>query len=165
VNQATLTSFDYPGYAAFAGEAVPLLTAVLRGIKPRKLNRVVFRYENVIGMSRDDDGTLPAEAVFPGIIPKVFDPSRGATPANSINSAYEHTCSAGRYKGVRGFHARAEDGDGFTTFKVTVFGAVEKCEILELAAATEVAHDIGYRLFEQLISDSFRKLISSSRRE
>lgn len=165
VNQATFVSFDYPGYEAFAAEGVRLLAVALGAIGPRQLNRVVFRYENVIGMSRHDDGTLPAEAIFPGIVPSVFGGQPGARPAKTINSAYEHPCSAAQFKGVRGFHARAEDVEGVTAFKLTVFGAVENCATGALAEATAAAHEIGFTLFEQLISEPFRTFISSSRRD
>jgi uncharacterized protein (TIGR04255 family) len=161
VNQATFVSFDYPGYETFSAEAVSVLSTALDLIKPDRLNRVAYRYENEVGIARDDEGAFLLDPTFPGIVPGVF----AGSPARAINSAVEHRWERDGIKGVRGFHARVDDERGVTVLKLTVFGSVEGVPASDLPWATSEAHRVGLELFESLISNKFREFISSSKKE
>lgn len=159
VNQVTFVSFDYPGYDAFLADALPMVSAALGLIKPDKLNRVTYRYENEVGIARDADGWLLLDPTFPGIVPAVFSGS----PVRAINSASEHRWQEGEFAGARGFHARIEEERGVSVLKLSVFGSVEGPDVSDLKAATDAAHRVGFGLFESLISDNFRQFISASK--
>jgi len=165
VNQATYVSFAYPGHTAFAAEAVPTLATALKALRPAQLNRVVYRYENELGLSRDAEGSLGIERIFPAIVPRVFAEGELAGQCKAVNSALEHVWQEDGLGGARGFHARTEDAGVTTVLKITVFGSVENCEIADLAKATAAAHRVGVGLFEALISPEFRDFISASSKE
>lgn len=158
VNQVTYVTFDYPGYPTFIEEALRMVEAALGCIKPPTLNRIVYRYENEIGMARDESKNLAVNLTFPGILPGVF----GGSQTRAINAAFEHGWQGGVLHGAHGFHARAEEQGGSTVFKVTVFGSVEGCDLASLRTAADEAHRVGLELFESLISPGFRDFISSN---
>jgi uncharacterized protein (TIGR04255 family) len=164
-NQVTYIAFKYPGFEAFAKEAIPILSRSLDTIGPKKLNRVVYRYENEIGLGRDESGLLPVDQLFPGILPVVFSEGARKGRVKTVNSSYEHAWEEDGFKGVHGFQAITEDNLGLTVFKITVFGAVEDVEIAALQNATSKAHQIGFDLFDFMISPEFRKFISTSKEE
>lgn len=164
INQVTFISFKYPGYDAFAAEAVPVVQSAIESLGSPKLNRVVYRYENELGFARQDAATLVA-AAFPGIRIPVLSEGPLAGPFLRMDASYEHAWKKDRFNGVRGFHARAEEGAGMPVFRVTVYGTVEDCMPDNLAAATSAAHSVSIELFEALISDSFRDFISTERGE
>jgi len=161
VNQATYVTFDYPGYETFIQEAISMISAALDHVKPTTLNKVVYRYENEVGMARDEAKLLAVDLTFPGVVPRVF--AGGQTRA--INATYEHGWSGAVLHGAHGFHARTEDQGGATIFKVTVFGSVEGCKVADLKTAADEAHRVGFEVFESLISDGFRSFISSNGEE
>ena len=165
VNQATFMSFGYPGYDAFSAEAIPAVAQALAALKPVKLNRVVYRYENELGLARDAEGALGVERIFPAIVPRIFAEGDLAGPTKAINTATEHAWRSDELAGARGFHARVEDIGTSLVFKITVFGAVEGCAVQHLAKATKVAHEVAVGLFEALISPAFRDFISASSQE
>ncbi|GMV15496.1 MAG: hypothetical protein AMXMBFR56_37200 [Polyangiaceae bacterium] len=161
VNQVTFVTFKYPGHESFIDEALPIVSAALDRIRPPTLNKVVYRYENEVGIARDEAKGLAVDVTFPGVVPGVF----GGKQSRAINAAYEHGWNANGLQGAHGFHARTEDEGGVMVFKVTVFGSVEGCEISHLATATKEAHRVGLELFEALISPGFRDFISSTKGE
>jgi uncharacterized protein (TIGR04255 family) len=162
VNQASFVSFTYPGYEAFAAEAVPAVARALARLKPSTLNRVVYRYENELGLAREANGALGIERIFPGVLSKVFVDGDLAGPAKAINAVSEHAWQADGLSGGRGFHARTEEAGTALILKITVFGAVEGCLVSELERAAAVAHQVGVGLFEALISPAFREFISAN---
>ena len=159
VNQVSFITFEYPGYVAFMEEALPVVSAALDCIRPSTLNRVIYRYENELGMSWDQASGLAVDLTFPGIVP----PSFKETPCRAVNAAYEHGWAHGKFHGTRGFHARSDEEGGNTVFKVAVFAGIEGCEVRDLAEAAAEAHGVGVELFEALISPKFRQFISSDR--
>ncbi len=162
VNQATYVSFRYPGYDSFAAEAVPMVAGALAHLNPTKLNRVVYRYENELGIAREAKGELGIERIFPGVISNVFVQGDMAGPAKALDTAVEHAWQADGFEGARGFHARTENVGSSLVFKLTVFGAVEGCAVADLDRAAATAHRVGISLFEALISPAFREFISAN---
>ena len=166
VNQVTYVSFDYPGFDAFSAEALPLVGAVLSAIKPKKLNRVVYRYENEVGIARESGGALPVDRIFPGILPRVFSNDGEIGPCRSLDIGAEHHWKDGDAEGVRGFHAWLDESSGTPSLRVAVLGVVENCDgVTDLPRATKAAHRVSVGLFESLISDEYRRFISSVREE
>lgn len=64
LNQATYVSYDYPGHVSFIEEAVTLLTRTLELLRIDDLNRVVYRYENEIGIGREENDVLPLNRIL-----------------------------------------------------------------------------------------------------
>lgn len=162
VNQATFVSFAYPGYELFSGQAIPIVAHALNLLKLTKLNRVVYRYENEIGIARDAEAVLGIERIVPEIFPRIFVDGAFAGPAKAINLTSEHAWQADGWKGAQGFHARTEDVGASLIFKLTVFGAVDGCSVSDLEQAAATAHRVGVGLFEALISPAFREFISAN---
>jgi len=165
INQATYVAFDYPGFDAFARESVATLSAALAKIRPRKLNRVVYRYENEVGIGRDENGILPLDRLFPGLIPQVFAGTPDSGRMKTANSSCEQAWEDDGYRGVRGFQAMIEDTGNLTVLRIMIFGAVEDTQVSTLRESTDLAHRVGVSLFESMISQEFRTFISSNRGE
>lgn len=164
-NQATYVAFQYPGFDAFAQEAIPILSDTLRAIGPKKLNRVVYRYENEVGLGRDERGVLPIDRLFPGLLPKVFTAGDRVGQLKAVNSSCEQSWEEGGARGVRGFQATTEENGALTVFRITIFGAVEDIQVSGLRESTALAHQVGVSLFEAMISREFIEFISSSKGE
>jgi uncharacterized protein (TIGR04255 family) len=149
----------------FFQEAIPILSNSLTAIAPKKLNRVVYRYENEVGLGRDERGELPIHRLFPGIFPNVFTTGGQASGIKVINSSCEQSWEDVGFKGVRGFQANTEDSGVQTVFRITIFGAVEDVTVADLDKAVGSAHQVGESLFEDMISSEFREFIGSSKGE
>lgn len=157
VNQVTYVAFEYPGFEAFRDEAIPLITEALGTIGVKRLNRVVYRYENEVGVTRESDGSIPLRRVFPNAIPAVLGSGNCRTVDATFETRWEDTGS----HGVQGFHARVEPANGGDALKVSVFAAMENTNLDALNGAAAKAHGIAFALFESLISEEFRNLISA----
>lgn len=158
VNQISYLATVYPGYASFSADAIPAIQTALEIIKPRTLNRVVFRYENEVGIQRQSDKSLPIDRIFPGVLHPQLN---GA--CRSIDVQYECAFKNGSASGSRGYHARVEERSGNEVLLVTVYCGVENTKSIgDFAAAAQVGHDVAYGLFETLISEEFRKFISGN---
>lgn len=164
VNQVAYVAFDYPGYEAFSAEALPIIAMALGHIRPSRLHRVTYRYENEVGVARDAEGWLQLEPAFPGVVAGILSGS----PVRTINSASEHRWREGAFMGARGFHARIEEERGVSVLKLSVFASVEAVQMTPLEEAglkhaVDVAHRVGLELFEAIISPEFREFISTSK--
>lgn len=165
VNQATYISYDYPGYSSFREEALSRLEPALKEFGVSGLNRVVYRYENEIGLGRSDQGTLAVDALFPGIFPNALVAGASGM-TRTINSAYEEVWRANGRSGIKGFSARVEEqGPAGVILRVGIVGSIETFDRMDLGAAADEAHDVAVSLFENLISESFRKFISTGTEE
>ena len=158
VNQASFVIFDYPGHQAFLREALDVLPEVHRAIGVDALDRVVYRYENELGIGRRAPAN-PVALAFPGVVPTVFagDPAR----TRGLNSTAEQTWKEAPWTGASGFQVQTQDIEGTTVLRVVVFGTVEAVDAGRLPEAARKAHEMGVGLFESLISDSFRQFIES----
>lgn len=163
VNQATFISFQYPGFDAFCSEAVPILSRVLGIVRPPHLNRVVFRYENEVGVSRMPDGIAPVARIFPGVLAPLCAGTGPNGACTTLDSAQEARWRDGQEQGVRGFHARLEENHGSDVLRVSVYSAVEteKRSLGDLMRCVEAAHTTAAAVFEQIISEDFRAFISA----
>lgn len=158
LNQVAFIAFQYPGFEAFHREVVSIVPKALQTIDVRTLNRVVYRYENEIGLSREDDGSLPLARLFPGVLPTSPDFS----PPTSLDSRFERAFESGPYGGRCGFHARIERTDGAEVLRVAIHATVEGCDLAAFDAAVKTSHQVAHELFEKLISDEFRRFLSAA---
>jgi hypothetical protein len=124
-----------------------------------RLNRVVFRYENEVGIRREPDGALPLRRVFPNALPAVL----GDGKCHAVNAMYEVRWEHDDVRGVRGLHARVEQEGAAEVMRVAVFASVEAVPVDHLPVAIEKAHGQAYGLFEALISNEFRDFIQAGK--
>lgn len=157
VNQVAFSRRRYPGYAAFKADAIPTISAVLRELAPDKLTRVVYRYENEVGVP-SDQGVFFVDQFFPGILPAILS-ERTRVVNSNVESSWSDDVSAGS----EGFQAQLEESPfGFPVLKINIFATVENITIAELESAADRAHERAFTLFEKAISTSFKSFISQA---
>ena len=153
VNQASYVSRSYPGHEAFLARGCPMLADALRVVGVDRLERVLYRYENEVALGRDTNGALPLQNVFQFAMPDGL-PVSGVT---NLHVDFTRVWERGR----TGLEIRLEERAPGTILRFFVVAAVAPGgDVGELAGTAQVAHDEAVRLFEQIISDSFRTLIS-----
>lgn len=160
LNQATFISFAYPGYTEFSGRALELLDVVYQECGIRELDRVVYRYENEISLSRVK-GCVQIDRIMKLPLPEWCGAEQGLLDVNlgwHRNSAH----------GSLGFQLEIgpfSDGSG-EALKITIWSMVRPAGGIEqLARCASVAHEEAKAYFEEMITDDFRKEISGSGEE
>lgn len=150
VNQASYIAFhEYPGFEAFRDEGWPILVRVLERMHVRTLTRVGYSYENEIGLP-DQEG-FDVGSLFPGVIAREA-PRRVMAPFHSSM----HWILSGDQVG---FQAQIDPAG--STLRVTVSSMARgDLDVGSLKGTLERVHRQAVELFEKLISDEFRKLIS-----
>lgn len=160
VNQVTFVAFKYPGSETFLSEALAAIGTTLGILGLDALNRITYRYENEIGISRED-GRIPLERLFPKVLPQGAD-----SPLLALDCSWQDRWSYDGLAGSRECHARVESAPGSQaeTLKVSIaVSATGADPALSVDSATVGAiHRVAVALFERLISDDFRKYISES---
>ena len=146
VNQVSFVSFDYPGADAFLEESIELVTKALTIVSPPTLSRVVYRYENQLGVARESDGTVAIEKLFPGVLPG----GAAAVTCAAIDSKVEGRWQRGDAHGNVGHHVRVEQELGLELLRVQVFASVEAPAISALQSASHLAHDVALEHFEKI---------------
>jgi|GEM_PF-4158179 len=151
VNQVAYIAFDdYPGFESFREEALPKIRGVLESVEVENLSRVRYLYENEVGLQ--DRSGFEVSGLFPGVVPAGVI---GAKVLSPFHSAAEWLES----EDLVGFNARIEGSD--PVLKVGLFASATGALALEgLEAAVERLHGRATHLFEAIISDQFRSLIS-----
>lgn len=153
LNQVTYVSFVYPGYQTLAQTAVPLLAETLEILDVPELQRVAYRYENEIGLTRDEHEVLPLSSIL-----KLDMPSWCGDDFTAFELSWQKKWA----KGQVGSHARVEQVNGVEVLKLTVVAVVlpaGKTEDLRLLA--DCAHSEAVSCFESMITDEFRSYISN----
>lgn len=152
INQATFVSFAYPGFAAFVAEALPRLARTLELIGISTLNRVVYKYENAIGLSRDTDGVLPVGQIFNFPLP---DGGQLDT-LREVNFIWRRTWNRGQFVG----HLFVEKKENQETLVAVLAAFVDPAgAAVDLRQFAQAAHDEAQAVFERMITDTFRELI------
>lgn len=162
-NQATLIAFSYPGFEVFRDEVTTVLDFVLAEVNPKHISRLVYRYENSVGVTRDDEKALPVQGLFPAVI----SPLAGEEGLRSVDSAFEWNWQQEEYSGVEGVHLRADPavpGRG-ETLTFSCYCAVEGTPTAphspkDLTKLVEATHKRSCALFERSISAGYRSYIS-----
>lgn len=166
LNQVTFVSFDYQGYEQFAMDATKLVGSALDALGSPRLNRLVYRYENELGLAKNPDGSIPIERVFPGLRPNSLPGL-----CRALDAQYDHLWTADLQRGGVGYQARLDTEGVGEVLRVSVFASVEALDgspgvvperIVEACAE---AHRRAHELFEAIISDEFRTFISAPKGE
>jgi len=158
LNQVSFIAFEYPGFQEFQKEVAAIVPNALRALDVQTANRVVYRYENEIGLSREDDGSLPLGRIFPGVLPV----ASGFSSPMSLDTRFERAFVFGSHQGTCGYHARIERTDGVEVLRVGIHAAVEECELTAFDVAMKASHHVAHDLFEKLISEEFRRFLSAT---
>lgn len=154
VNQVSYVSFRYPGFDALKARALPMLEESLALLGVPSLNRVIYRYENEVGIQRDDKGALPLDRIL-----RLELPGWCGGPFTKLDLSLQRAFT----KGSIAVHARVEDVGGSEVLRVTVAAAIpaEGQSTGTLAAHAEAAHEEASATFEAMITEDFRSYISA----
>lgn len=153
VNALTYGAYVYPGSEKFLARAVPLLTQALSLFGVRDLHRVVYRYENQIGIQRVD-GVLALD--------RVLNKERLApmplTQVRALNLEWLQATDNGEL--FTKIHVQNEDG--VEVLHVDLAAAmIPGGDVSALLASAKSAHDVAAARFEAMISDDFRVLLET----
>ena len=149
INQATYIAREYPGYDAFVAEAVPLRERVHDAIGVTTLTRVVYRYENAIGVSRREDGALGLGSILKLGLPSWL----GADDFRSLNLEWRRVWERGEVYG-----SVAQEGEpGHDLLRISIAADVRDTD--RLAEAAALAHRRAYDTFDSMIADTFRSFL------
>lgn len=145
LNQVSYQTERYAGHDTFVATAVPLLSdaLVLSGTKPE---RVQYRYRNLIGLGRRDDGTIALDAVL---------------QHDRIQAMFLTSCTQVHIDTKEKF----DDGAELASQLVVDAGDVLKLDLTGIAhvasddvvAAIKRAHHLASSRFEDLICEAFRE--------
>jgi uncharacterized protein (TIGR04255 family) len=154
INQATYVSFAYPGSDGFLARALPLLSMALSEASVPTLDRVVYRYENVVGLA-GVDGSIPIGRVLQSPLPSWSGADLGVI---DLDLAWTRRAKHGHVA------VRVSAGPAAPmVLNVIIASAVKPAgNAAELERFARLAHDEGQRMFEEMITPEFRATISDS---
>lgn len=151
VNQATFVEREYGGHETFLDEAVSTLERVLSLVELKRLNRVVYRYDNAISLGREDDGLYPVHRVF-----SLGSPLFGNAGVANFDLTWCQPSANGRLhvdmllEQQRGPNA---------VLRASIAAEVPCSGPSELRERAEQAHADAVEMFESTITNQFRDLI------
>lgn len=158
INQATYISFDYPGFTAFSNEAFEVLDKTLTLLGISELSRVVYRYENEVGISRDGAGILPVNE----IIQLETGSWLRSDSLMSVDIACEHAWP--ERSGATRVHLRAEPPNEPDVLRLSIAATVAPCGRAEkLREFGALAHEHAAGMFEAMVTSGFRDFIKQER--
>jgi len=156
LNQVSYVSLAYPGHQQFLADAIPALSSTLEILGVYQLQRVIFRYENEIGLGRFDDGTLPLESVFGFTLPDSEGP-RGLQSCDIDTTRKWDHGQVGVKIGVV-----TENGGDVLKFSIVV-AVLSPGPLADLETRARLAHDEAVRRFESMISEDFRHFLKGEK--
>lgn len=152
VNQVTYVSRSYPGHEQFCRDALSFIPAALGDYGVEQLERVVYRYENEVAITRDEREVIPVNKVL-----KLSNlPWWRADDLTDVNCTWTQHTPHGRL-GIR----VAVEGDG-TAEKMLISiisMIIPGGPVGTLAHLARQAHDSARAWFEGAITDDFRAYI------
>lgn len=161
-NQASyVCKSAYPGFAAFSVEAIATLTKTLELLEIPVLQRVGYRYENEIGISRDEDELLPIDRV---LSVKGLPDWCGGGRCNEVDLQFRRPWEGGS-TGVR-IAVENEKRDGREVLRITIVAICDPAGgVAQLRRFADAAHQEAYATFEGMITDDFREFLQQERGE
>jgi uncharacterized protein (TIGR04255 family) len=154
LNQATYIGFDYPGFQEFFDEALPVLSEALNLLGISDLQRVAYRYENEIGIARDERLRFPIGSVL-----RLEMPAWCGSEFTEIDFGWQCLWE----KGQIGTTVRIEHANGFDVLKISLVAVVVPAgPVALLSDHVKLAHNEARVRFESMITEEFRKYISRS---
>jgi len=152
LNQATYISFEYPGQLTFIRDAVDLLSRTLELLEISDLNRVVYRYENEIGIGRGENDVLPLNRIL-----KM--PETKWCGFDSLLAA-EMEWTRAWDRGQMLTRLAVEGDEGALVLKLSLAAQVSPAgsagDLMEYA---EAAHTVARDCFDSMITDEFRAVL------
>lgn len=151
INHVGYVAHDYPGYSSFVAAAAPLLHRVLELGRVSALNRIVYRYDNAIALSRMEDGTLPIGDFL----------SVPLTDAQHL-TALDLRWTTAFDRGQLDVHLKVE-GTRPEQLLLEVIGRVDaRGPVDALLGDAALAHGRALDAFEGLITDRFRAFLEGT---
>lgn len=151
LNQASfIARKPYKGFSAFRSRCLELLPQILGALRVTNLARVVFRYENELGVQREDGGVLPLGKLLN------VHPACDTTPPEFTSFQLEsiRKWAHGRLHTNVWVDSRPETGD---TLRFNIAAEVVPAgDVKDLERLATTAHDEARAYFERLITDDFR---------
>lgn len=149
VNQVTYIRYEnYDGFDSFKSEALSFIEEALTTLSPPQINVVNYRYHNEVALS----GAAPHDIglFFPNILPQVA-PGKIDIPF-SLSSKWPH---------ADGLQSLAVDIAGSPALaSLAIVGSHSPSQPTALSESIDKAHAYAVSLFEGIISDEYRQLIS-----
>lgn len=160
INQVSFVAFQYPGFAAFRGESLPLIERCLAELAITELTRVVFRYENVLSIRREATGALSAMTrAFPKVAPSMFEGRSLRQLDSSVDAAFDVKVGGEAIHGGEGFRVEVEPRVPADVLRLFVHASLENTKVSGLKGTVDALHDRAYNIFEAVISDNFREFL------
>ncbi len=149
LNQATFVSFEYPGHAVFIDEATSTLDETLRLLEIDVLNRVVYRYDNEVGLARGEERSLAIGKVLSLQLPTIAsDP----TLFRELRAEWTQATARGEIRVSIEVEARGN----VDVLKFSIAATVaRRVEVSSLRACASEAHDDALEGFKRLVTASF----------
>ncbi len=156
VNQVSYSTGSYPGFESFSKAAAERIGRALELFEVRRLERVVYRYENEVGVQKAEDGSIAMADVFD------IGQAKWATgPLLNADVGITTQPSPGLQQIVR---LRTEEVPTGAVIRLTVAALVSPAgEATELSEIIAKAHASAVTCFEAIITDTFREYISGAK--
>jgi uncharacterized protein (TIGR04255 family) len=152
INQASYVSFRYPGFDAMKARAVPLLRDALGKLDVEKLNRVTYRYENEIGIGRDERAALPLDRIL-----KLDLPVWCGSQFTKLNLDSQWLWDGGQV--AVSVHVDGPIGAEILKFSIAASMTANVGPVSSLGRYADAVHNEANRIFETMITDDFREYI------
>lgn len=156
VNQIAFAMTQYPGFQNFGSRAEQLISDALKLFGIGSIDRVVFRYENEIGVQKSPDGAVPVRDVFKLGMEQWCE----GQPITLVDFRWNTKLD----RGIQFGHLRTEDHPTGSLIKLSVGAIVMPAgESTNLREYLALAHDRAVACFERVITDEFRAFISQKK--
>jgi hypothetical protein len=154
INQAAYVSFQYPGFLVMKPRAVSLIRDALRDLGVETLNRVIYRSDNEIGISRNEKSVLPLDRIL-----KLDLPGWCGSQFTKLELGSQWVWE----KGHVAVEVRVEGAPGSEMLKISIAAAMTANvgPVTDLDDYADATHHEANRIFEAMITDGFRSYIST----
>lgn len=158
INQLSFVSRSYPGYEEFVDTAIKVLKHPLAEMGVSDISRVIYKYQNKIGVLRKDDGTLPLGEIFGEAFGSIF----GSSAATQIETSWTHRTD----DGLLSVALAADPDSPFSSLRLVIAGIIQPAgPVSALASYAAMAHERASKYFESIISEEFRQTLAGGPRD
>lgn len=156
LNQVQYHSRQYPGHAEFIQAGCSRIRACLALGEITELSRVVYRYDNLIGLIADERGLLPLD--------RVIDFGSAVMPTGAKYAGFHSTWSYMLDGVAVSVEARVEASEGGgPALALAIAAAISgPFSVDQIEDATSAVHSPALAQFEAMITDEFRSIIQSA---
>ncbi len=151
-NQLSYVNTDYPGCDGFIARATNLLGSGLSHFGVSDLERVTYRYNNVVAIGRDENGFLPVAEVLNLPAGSWCDP----TKLTELDLKWQQQAESAKLVVQVG----TSESTGLETLEFSIGAVVAPGgQASEIASTAKLAHDVARGWFEANISAEFREFL------